>query len=159
MKIIVPGMVLLVTVVLLIASLGAGDAYAYEDKALILVDETSGATNSPSSITLANLMGHFDLPYEIRTVDSYQRGDVERYRVTFYIGSTWDRELPQAFLDDVMVSDSRIVWINYNLWKLAWSDYQQQFETRFGFSYLQEAATGTFKKVTFAGRNFTRIPG
>lgn len=134
-----------------------GIAMGNENRALILVDEEfAPGVNTDSQAALANLMGHFDMPYEIRIVDSYVRGDVDRYRVTFYLGSTWDRNLPAEFLNDVMITDSRMVWINYNLWRLAWSDYQQQFETRYGFRFLRTSATGAFKKVLFKGRTLTR---
>lgn len=147
---------ILVTVVLAFFFSGGGTAFAAEDKALILVDDPPSTSLSPSSQhTLANLLGHFDLPYEIRQVDAYARGDMDRYRVTFYLGSAWDRELPAAFLDDAMVTDSRVVWMNFNLWRLGWSDYRQAFEQRFGFNHL-EVLSGAFNKVTFAGRTYSR---
>lgn len=148
---------LLAIVVLAIFFSSVGTAFGYEDKALILVDEPGSPGSDPSSQqTLANLLGHFDLPYEIKAVETCARGDMDNYRVTFYLGSTWDKALPTDFLDDVLVTERQVVWINFNLWRLGWGDYQQAFEQKFGFSYIQALPTGNFNKVTFAGRTFTR---
>ncbi len=136
----------------------SGIALGYENKALILVDElpAAGSPDPGSQDVLANLLGHFDLPYEIRVVNDYTQGDVDRYRVTFYVGDTYDHALPLVFLNDVMETNSPVVWINYNLWMLAWSDYQQQFEARFGFSFTGASASAAYNKVSFNGRTLSR---
>lgn len=80
-------------------------AFGYENKALILVDaQTPSGVDLGSDEILANLLGHFDLPYEIKTIDTYTKGDVDQYRVTFYIGNAWDNQPPLDFLNDVMVN-------------------------------------------------------
>src|SRR5665648_299781 len=135
-------------------------AFGYENKALILVDaQTPSGVDLGSDEILANLLGHFDLPYEIKTIDTYTKGDVDQYRVTFYIGNAWDNQPPLDFLNDVMETNSRVVWINYNLWKVAWNDYQPAFESRFGFRFVQTTATGNYDKVTFGGKTLTRSQG
>lgn len=133
-----------------------GTASGAENKALILVDQQyAPGVYPPSQDTLANLMGHFDLPYDIKLVDAYTKGDVDRYRVTFYLGSTFDRALPADFLNDVLTTNSRVVWINYNLWKLGW-DHRAAFESRFGIRYQQTVPIGSFDKVNFNGITFNR---
>lgn len=137
-----------------------GTALASQNKALILEDEihASGPGSNPEN-TIANLLGHFNLPYEIKTVDSYVKGDVDSYRVTFYVGDYWDHTLPADFLEDVLTTDSRVVWVNYNLWQLAWGTGQQEFETRFGFRYVQTRPTGKYTRVAYKGRTFSRSQG
>ncbi len=133
-----------------------GTAFSQTGKALILVDEPfAPGTAAASQRTLENLLGHFDLAYDVKTVDSYAAGDVDRYQATFYLGSTFDRALPPVFLQDVLATNSRVVWISYNIWKAAW-DYQAQFESRFGFRFIQELGTGNFKKVNYGGQTFVR---
>ena len=130
-------------------------ALAYEDKALILVDIMEPASvNPPSQLKLANLLGHFGIPCEIKVVDSYAQGDIDAHRVTFYIGNAWDHDLPPAFLDDVLATDSRVVWINYNLWKLGWGSRQQDFEDRYGIRFEVNADTAGFEGVAFDGLTF-----
>src|SRR5665811_879884 len=133
-----------------------GVANAASDKALIIVDEqyTPGISSS-SQNTLENLLGHFDLSYDIKTIVEYNQGDVDSYGVTFYLGTTFDNTLPTEFLEDVLASNSRIVWINYNIWKLGW-DYQDQFESRCGFRFNQEVSTDDFTDAVYAGRTFSR---
>lgn len=133
-----------------------GSSLAADNSALIIVDEQSSPDVILSSeTTLANLLGHFDIPYEIKTVDTYQKGDVDNYRMTFYIGNSWDRTLPTVFLDDVMVTNSRVVWINWNLWKLGW-DRKEAFEARFGIRFNVVAPTNDFTKVTYKNKTLFR---
>ncbi len=133
-----------------------GTASAYEEKALILVDTVEpGGVNPPTQLRLASLLGHFDLSYEIKDVDSYAAGDIDAHRVTFYIGNTWDHDLPAAFLDDVLATGSRVVWINYNLWKLGWGPYQQAFEDRYGIRFQVNDDTAGFSDVSFNGIDFS----
>lgn len=128
---------------------------AQEDRALILVDHIDQAsTNLPSHLKLANLLGHFELNYDVREIDSYAPGDMESYSVTFYLGETWNMNLPEAFLDDAMTTPNRLVWINYNLWKLAWGPNQQLFENRFGFRFEYQDDTAGFDQLSFKGRFF-----
>jgi len=153
MKKVIP-FILLIAAFFLVFS---GDCLAAGNEALILVDEQTAAGPDPSAAaTLADLLGHFDIPSEIRQIDGYTSGDIDAHRVTFYIGSVWDKSLSQEFLTDVITTDSRVVWINYNLWRLGWSGYQGAFESRFGFNYDQTTLTGNFNKVAYSGRNFTR---
>lgn len=136
-----------------------GVANASSDKALIIVDEPyTPGISPPSQTTLENPLGHFDLSYDIKTVAEYTRGDVDGYGVTFYLGTSFDKTLPVDFLEDVLASNSRIVWINYNIWKLGW-DYQTQFESRFGFRFVEEVSTGNFTKAAYGDRNFRPFAG
>ncbi|MFA6001545.1 MAG: DUF2334 domain-containing protein [Thermoleophilia bacterium] len=147
---------ILLAFAIIVPVVNATGASAYNDKALILVDSADTPDVYLSSqATLENLLGHFDLPYDVKSVDSYTQGDVDNYRVTFYLGTNWDQTLPAEFLDDVLVTDSRVVWINYNLWKLGW-DRKTEFESRFGIRYIQTLTNINYNRVTFNSRTFSR---
>lgn len=150
------------TIILILTFLLAlsGTALASENSALILVEDIgSNGFNTSSDRTLANLMGHFDLSYDIRDVDDYSQGDLEDYRLTLYIGESWDKNLPTAFIDDVLTTDKRVIWMNYNIWKASWGSNRQQFEDRFGFQYLSTQWTDTVDHVTYNGKDLTRSLG
>jgi uncharacterized protein YdaL len=136
--------------------LGTATAWAGSNRALILRDEAGIPMDTDYENTLADLLGHFNLPYDIKNVDDYASGDADSYFVTFYLGSVWDKPLPAAFTADVLASNSRIVWVNYNLWQLAWGDSQAEFENRFGFRFVQVRNTGNFTRATYGGRTFYR---
>ncbi|RJQ46370.1 MAG: DUF2334 domain-containing protein [Gaiellales bacterium] len=135
-----------------------GTARAYEHRALLLVDEQAGEALDSQEL-LTDLLGHFGLPADVMALDSYQPGDIERYRVTFYLGSVWDRELPPAFLADVMTTRNRFVWINHNIWKLEWSEYELAFQDRFGFTFIETRSTESHDRVSYQGQSFWRPQG
>jgi uncharacterized protein YdaL len=107
-----------------------------------------------------NLLGHFSATVTTRPVTTYTAGLVNSFDATFYIGSTYEewtfygatstqRVNYDAFLADVATTDRTVVWMNYNLWRLAWgwnTAWGPSFAERFGFWFggLQGVATGHF---------------
>lgn len=134
-----------------------GTASGSEQRALILVDDLPGGSASTSQEVLENLLGHFGLPFDVKLLDEYAAGDIENHSVTFYLGSTWDRMLPPTFMEDVMTTDRRVVWINHNIWRLEWSQYEQAFQDKYGFTFIQTRSTAGHERVSFRGRSFTRL--
>ena len=102
---------------------------------------------------LANLLGHFPVTYKASAVESYRRGDVNRYSVTFYIGSTYDNPLPSAFVNDVMTTSKPVCWLKYNIWQLAWS--KPNFSTKFGFTFNWLDWTG-YDTIGYNGQTFKK---
>lgn len=80
---------------------------------------------------LANLLGHFDLPYQILPVESYPAGAMNGVRATFYFGSVYDNPLPAAFRNDAVSTTNAVCWFKYNFWQVA----DTQFEARLGFRF------------------------
>jgi uncharacterized protein YdaL len=58
-----------------------------------------------------------------------------------------------------MSSQNTVVWINYNLQQIAWTDdgsaWNPAFTERFGFAFLRNV-TGTFDKIRYEGETFTK---
>jgi uncharacterized protein YdaL len=104
--------------------------------ALILYDSTGPyAWLGQSYATMvANLASHFG-SWTAKPVASYAAGDVNRYRATIYIGSTYDEALPASFLADVPTSTKPVVWIYDNIWRLTAAT--PDFQSRYGWMWWQ----------------------
>ncbi len=149
-----------------IFSLGPTPAEAATGQALVLYDGTGdwAFLGDLHSKMMANLCGRF-LPtgqttnYTVRKpISQYVAGDVNKYVATFYIGHTYDNPLPQAFKDDVMTTTKPVVWMNFNLWQLAWDANggpSQVFLDKFGFMFNGLVA-GSYSKVTYKARTYTK---
>ncbi len=72
---------------------------------------------------LRNLLGHFNVDITPRHVADYAAGDMAAHDASFYIGSSFDAPLPEAFLADAANLAQPLVWINYNIWRLLWSTH------------------------------------
>ena len=102
---------------------------------------------------LANLLGHFPVRYKAAPVQSYKRGMMSRYAATFYIGSSYDKPLPRAFIADVMTSTAPICWFKYNIWQLAWTE--SGFSSRFGFTFNWLDWSG-YETIHYRGQTYTK---
>jgi len=125
--------------------------------ALILYD-TSGEWGWIGDIharMLANLLGHFSVPFKAQPIEHYKKGLMGRFSVTFYIGSTYDNPLPDAFVQDVMTTDSTICWFKYNIWQLAWT--QSSFSSKFGFTFNWLDSSG-YGNIYYRGETFSKYP-
>ncbi len=90
----------------------------YADVA-IYHDSTNTSANAPLYVnSLRNLLGHFRTNVKVYDVATYGNGDLHQFHSVFYIGSTFDVELPDAFLADVAAATNTVVWLNYSIWKL-----------------------------------------
>jgi uncharacterized protein YdaL len=115
------------------------------------------------ALMLQNLIGHFDAPVKSMPVNQYSAGLLNHYAVTFYVGSTYDepsfyavdsreRSDYDAFLADAATTTRPLVWVNHNLWKLAWSWNPswdpKGFSGRFGIQFvgLEDAS---FNRVSY----------
>jgi uncharacterized protein YdaL len=92
---------------------------------------------------LANLMGHFDVPYVIEPVESYQAGQISQARATFYFGLIYDNPLPPAFTNDVVTTPNTVCWFKYNMWQVSGNIYfPQPLDSQIGFRFLNLDETG-----------------
>lgn len=111
-----------------------------------------------NSILLANLLGHFPLPWTNAPVENYRAGDISRYRMAFYLGTTYDNALPRAFLDDVMATKKTVCWMKYNLWQLGGTtSYGAAFQSKFGFRF-EFMDAGGFTNIQYKGETLSKHP-
>ncbi|MET0859274.1 MAG: DUF2334 domain-containing protein [Telluria sp.] len=134
-------------------------------KTLVLYDAPSADQYSKLgqayAIMLRNLLGHFDSTVDMMPVQNYVAGKVNDYQATFYLGSSYEHQVPSAFLADAVSTSKTVVWFKYNLWQLAWNP-AYGFSTKFGFNFSQlrgmnatptsaNPAPGFFDSVVYKG--------
>lgn len=94
-------------------------------KVLALYDAPSGTEwdklGYAYAIMLRNLLGHFNAQVDLQPVQGYTAGKVNNYDATFYLGASYDHQLPAAFLADASTTSKTLVWFKYNIWQLAWN--------------------------------------
>ena len=100
---------------------------------------------------LANLLGHFDLPYVVTPIENYHAGDMDIARATFYLGTDYYAEQPAAFKSDVFTTTNTICWLKYHLWKIAGSN----FDSKFGFRFVRNDSSG-FSNIVYKGEIFPK---
>jgi len=72
------------------------------------------------AIGLQNLLAHFpDIQQYIIPIELYQTGQLERCDASFYLGTYYNNTIPKEFLADFVNTKKTVVWLGYNLWKLA----------------------------------------
>jgi uncharacterized protein YdaL len=127
---------------------------------LILHDSSGdfGWLGELNAILLGNLLGHFPLSWQKAAVEDYRSGDIDEFRMVFYLGTTFDHALPPAFLEDVMTTSKVVCWMKYNLWQLGdATSYGAAFRSRFGFRFDFMDSSG-FTNVAYKGETFWRHP-
>jgi hypothetical protein len=106
---------------------GGSTPVSSQPRALILHADTGDWRHLGELFALqtANLMGRFGT-YEAKPVSSYRSGDMAAYTATFYIGSTWREEVPEAFMEDVLAATRPVIWMEHGIHELA--EYSSDFE-------------------------------
>ena len=123
-----------------------------------------GILGAEYAVMLENLLGHFPATVSRKPVIAYAAGDAGRYDATFYIGAIYDEPLfyPPgsreragftAFVRDAANPARPLVWINYNIWHLAWNWNpawgEPTFAARFGLAYHGIDSQTLFNRVTY----------
>jgi uncharacterized protein YdaL len=152
----------------LVATIGRNSVRVTADPlpVLILYDSagTWGYLGGEYTLMLQNLLGHFDVSVTSGPVRSYSAGALNNYAVTFYIGSTYDeasyypdgspeRTAYNAFVADAATTSRKIVWMNYNLWAMAWNWNPawdpRGFAGKFGITFVGFDSTSLYNRVTY----------
>lgn len=115
------------------------------------------------ALMLLNLLGHFpEFQQIIGPVELYQKGDIEKCKATFYIGSYYDNTLSQDFLNDFKNTKRQAVWMGYNFWQLGsnfnsifgYRDYE--FTTLNTTDLASDGKPSFFRDVRYKGEIFTK---
>jgi uncharacterized protein YdaL len=139
-------------------------------KVLVLYDAPSGTAYDKLTfayaIMMRNLLGHFDATVDLQPVQNYTAGTVNNYNATFYLGGSYDFQLPAAFLADAATTSSTLVWCKYNLWQLAWNPGYNftatrgiQFNDLVGLNAQPSSGNpnpGFYDTVQYKGLNFVK---
>ncbi|MFP5239098.1 MAG: DUF2334 domain-containing protein [Acidobacteriota bacterium] len=128
---------------------------------LIVYDGSgSSAWNGELSTTqLKNLLSHFNTEVVSHPVEAYTVNESASYDAVFYLGTTFNSALNQNFILDVLNTNAKLVWINYNLHKVAWGSTQTQFQEKFGISYVKIVNSSDWSVVEYKRTNLPRTGG
>jgi uncharacterized protein YdaL len=155
----VAGLVLAVIVLAGPAASGAASNLPGDTNTVLILHDSSGDfgwIGEVNATLLGNLLGHFPLAWYKAPVEDYHSGDIDRFRMVFYLGTTFDNPLPEAFLADVMTTSKVVCWMKYNLWR--WdAGTRAGFESKFGFRFEFMDSSG-FTNVQYKGETFSRHP-
>ena len=99
------------------ASSGSAQKPASVDKALILYDgpSTGYSEGLISANSIANLLGHFSVAYQIQPVESYQKATLENYSWIFFAGNVEKTQIPKSLLEDVLATLKTVCWLNRHI--------------------------------------------
>ncbi len=102
---------------------------------------------------LAMLLGHFHTSYQIKGVQSYTSGDIERADITFFVGYTKQCNPPKRFLQEVYATKKPFVWMN-----TGFDAFGREFDLagRFGFTTKFLDTTSVYDVVRARGLEFTK---
>ncbi len=132
---------------------GARSQTSTNNQVLILYDSAGqyGWIGGLHARMLANLMGHFQLGYQIAPVENYAGGEMNLYRATFYLGTVFGNPLPAAFQQDALSSARPICWFKYNLEQIG----GLQFESKTGFRFDSMDWSG-YAAINYKGESFAK---
>jgi uncharacterized protein YdaL len=106
---------------------------------LVLYDAPAGKPEEKLglgyAIMVGNLLGHFDARVQLMPVNEYAIGRMQQVDATFYLGTAYNSDLPQAFVHEALRTTKPLVWIDYNLWKLR--DGSATLAQARGFSFVR----------------------
>lgn len=81
------------------------------------------------ALMLQNLLGHFpEFQQIVSPIELYEKGEIEKCRATFYLGSYFENPIPAAFFEDFAATKKPVAWFGYTVWKLP-------MEQLFGYKY------------------------
>lgn len=128
---------------------------------LILYDAPAGAAAASrlNAWAMYTLLAHFRADAEIRPINAYRSGDVQRYDRTIYLGTIYDHALPSEWLADLAAPHPDVMWCGMNLWQLAWlpnGSPDPAFATRFGFRLDSVDDTRKYTRVVYKETTLTR---
>lgn len=84
------------------------------------------------SIFLQNLLGHFPhIQQIVQPIETYKKGDLNKCKANFYIGSYFENDVPEHFMHDFVHTYQNVVWMGYTIWKLG----NDTLDTLFGYTY------------------------
>jgi uncharacterized protein YdaL len=157
----VTGLALALALVLSLSFAAQPSAHAADSRAattpsiLVLYDSTGayGWLGEMYAEQAANLASHFGT-WRAHPVSTYTAGELTSYAAVIYVGSTYEEPLPAAFLDDVLASSVKVLWMNDNIWQLQ-ARAGAKWAATYGFTpgYFDFS---TVQQVTYAGRSLTR---
>jgi uncharacterized protein YdaL len=102
---------------------------------------------------LAMLLGHFNVSYQLKGMDTYAAGDINAFDMTFFIGYSKRYDPPERFIRDIYTTRRQVVWMNTGMERFS---RQFDLEQRFGIKFITFDTTSNFDIVRAGKRTFTK---
>jgi len=106
---------LLCVFLILIFGGGLSQLSAQTPKAVILYEGDSRATGKAEAIQIANLLGHFQIPFYLMPTEIYDAGELDNYQFAFLVGYEKHYQLPQTLLSDILNYRGRFFWLGNHI--------------------------------------------
>ncbi len=102
---------------------------------------------------LKYLQGFPDYAQYVRSIDQYEKGDIEKCQATIYVASREESNVPRDFADDYLKTSKNVAWLGYNIWQLG-----ERFEKVFGLRYIGSAATKNIlgSEIIYKGQHYRK---
>ena len=124
-------------------------------KILLLVEGNYDLKNfvTAEGREIATILGHFNVVTTIKGSNAYTPQEVNRYDYLFYVGKSFDLNVPDVLAQDVLSTGKTVVWMNTGMIDLCNSHNGQ---TRLGFTVTKIEKDKQFDQVKADKRTFTR---
>lgn len=113
-----------------------------EKRCLVLYDARS---NRNDAVQTGELLRHFQVQVELKPLESYVPGLINKYHNVFYVGTEWRDSLPPSFIDDLLHLDQSFCWLGFNIQNLF---VNKALSRKLGLEYL-DTVKNKFKKVSY----------
>jgi uncharacterized protein YdaL len=102
---------------------------------------------------LATLLGHFQATSKVIGARTYQRRELEKHDIVFYIGFHASNAVPADFMDDVLATDKPVVWINTGFREFS---VRPVVKKKFGFTVIRFDSVSEFTIVKMGKSAFQK---
>lgn len=146
--------IILLLLAVAVPGAAADDFGGQPKKVLIVVEGETTLKNFAigDGRQLATLLGHFQTTPKVIGVRTYQRGELEKHDIVFYIGFHASNPVPANFLDDILATGKPVVWINTGFQEFSGRSAARK---KFGFTVTRFDSVSEFTSVTI-GKNVFR---
>ena len=117
-----------------------------------------------NAVFMQNLLGHFPhLQQVVEPIENYKKGDLERCKASFYIGTHFGVTIPEVFHTDYMNTTKNVAWLGYNIWRnpavlQKVFNYRYSHLTTLDTTRLDQSAKPTyFKWIDYKGERFKKF--
>ncbi len=84
------------------------------------------------AVYLRNLIAHFPhIKQIIKPIESYSKGEIENCKSSIYLGSYFENQIPQEFLEDFAKTKKRVAWFGYSIWKYSNDQLRELFDSQY----------------------------
>ncbi len=116
-------------------------------------------------IYLRNLLGHFPhRKVRMGAVENYKSGQIEECQSTFYLGSYFENNIPQTFLEEFKGTSKSVAWLGYSIWLYPRETQRDLFSAEYSFltrlnteQLNSDGKPSFYQNITYKGETFHKF--